>query len=809
MNSIEYFFYLPVMNYGYFDDARKEYVITRPDTPRTWSNYLGDRRYGGVITQNAGGYSFTRSPAEGRILRFRYNSVPSDQPGRYFYLRDRESGDYWSSSWQPVGKPLERYKTICRFGLGYVCIQSNYEEIESDTLYFVPRDQTFEYWRLRLTNRSDRLRRLSVFAFCEFTSEWNLKNDLLNLQYVAYIGRATYRDGLISASSCGNLPEDVDNFANRDQSRWWYMGLAGAEVVGFDLDREAFIGVYGGFHQPRAVVAGACQNSLGYSDNLCGALQTDLDLAPGETRELVVLLGIGQGETIGRQVLAEFSSLDRVEAEFDKLQRHWAAQVGALQIRSPDAAFDSMINVWNAYNALLTFEWSRSCSLVYTGDQRDGFGFRDTVQDFLGVTALIPDLVRKRLELMLTGQESTGGARPEVRHWLHRPGQMPPTPPEEYRSDDCLWFFNAVPTYVAETGDCAFYRQILPYADRGQDSVFGHLRKALEFNLARTGRNGLPCGLLADWNDCLKLGYHGESVFVTFQVRLGLTVYAEIAALLGEAAERDWALRERDILDEKIQRVCWDGEWFIWAIGEDGTVYGSKNYPEGQIYLNTQVWAVISGAATAEQREKCLTAVHSRLATPFGLRICHPPFVKTPVQVMRAVLMNPGTKENGGIFSHTQSWAVLAEVLRGNGDQAYAYYRAFMPSAYNDRAEVRQIEPFAHCQSTHAPESPKYGTSRISWLSGTASWSYYVATHWILGVRPEIDGLRIDPCLPKDWPGFTMDRFFRGRKIRIVVTRAVSRPPGLVCDGQEIDGNLVPLPLLHDGSVVELAIPVK
>jgi cellobiose phosphorylase len=427
------------------------------------------------------------------------------------------------------------------------------------------------------------------------------------------------------------------------------------------------------------------------------------------------------------------------------------------------------------------------------------------VQDFLGVTGMIPELVRERLILMLSGQDSSGGAQPEIRPWSHVPGKMKPTPAANYRSDDCQWFFNSVPAYVAETGDLDFYKLTIPYADKGKASVFGHLRRALEFNLERTGRNGLPCGLLADWNDCLKLGYKGESVFVTFQVRFGLKTYAEIAAQLGKPQEQRWALGELKKLDRKIARVCWDGKWFIWAIGEDGTVFGTHKRKEGQIYLNTQCWAVLSGAASPRQAETALASVKKRLASEYGVALSNPPFDKTSVKVMRAVLFNPGNKENGGIFSHTQSWAVLAEIAQGDGDQAYSYYRAFMPAAQNDQAEVREIEPYVHCQSTHAPASKKYGHSRVPWLSGTASWSHFTATQYILGIRPEVGGLRIDPCIPKNWPGFSVKRLFRGKRIEIEVTNPAGVSRGVVSltvDGRPVEGSLLDFKHLRDGSKV-------
>ncbi|MCX6971779.1 MAG: N,N'-diacetylchitobiose phosphorylase [Verrucomicrobia bacterium] len=788
------------MNYGHFDADAREYVITRPDTPRAWSNYLGSRKYGGIITTGAGGYSFAHSPAEGRILRHRYNSVPMDLPGRQFYLRDAATGDFWSAAWQATAKPLDRYKTETRFGPGYATIISEYSGIRSESLYFVPLDAEHEVWRLRVTNTDATPRVLDVFSFCEFTTEWNLKNDLLNLQYTQYIGEARWRDGFIAASSCARLPEDPGNFANRDQSRHWWMTQSGGEILGHDCDREAFLGPYGGFHNPDAVVRGTCTNTDGISDNTCGAIQSRITLAPGESTEILVLLGIGRAGTRGKSVAASYTDSTRIDAELATLKTHWHSLFNMLTVHTPDAAFDHMVNTWGAYNALMTFEWSRSCSLVYTGDQRDGFGFRDTVQDCLGVTAMLPDLVRERLVLMLSAQDSSGGAQPEVRPWSHKPGHMAPTHPAEYRSDDCLWFFNAIPTYVAESGDTAFYQTMVPYADQGQATVLDHLRRAMEFNLERTGANGLPCGLLADWNDCLKLGYKGESIFVTFQLRLALKTYAEICA--GQPDEKLWAESQLAALDKKIAAVCWDGEWFRWAIAEDGTVFGTKDYPEGQVYLNTQAWAILSGAASEVQSAKALQAVRDRLASDWGVALCAPPFEKTPVEVMRAVLFNPGNKENGGIFSHTQSWAVLAEVLAGDGDTAWKYYRSFLPSVQNDMADIREIEPYVHCQSTHSQFSEKAGRSRVPWLSGTASWAHFTATHHLLGIRPEPDGLRIDPCIPRDWPGFTATRQFRRMTLHIEVTNPDGKNRGiakLTADGQSLEGNFIPASVLRDG----------
>jgi N,N'-diacetylchitobiose phosphorylase len=797
------------MNYGYFDADAREYVITRPDTPRVWSNYLGSRKYGGVITAGAGGYSFTRSPAEGRIIRHRYNSVPADLPGRQFYIRDAESKDFWSAAWQATAKPLDLYRTETRFGTGYAQISSTYSNIRAESLYLVPLEAEHEIWRLRLTNLGGKTRLLDIFSFCEFTTEWNLINDLLNLQYTQYIGEARWQDGFIAASSCGRLPEDAENFSNRDQSRHWWMTQSGGKVCGHDCDRESFLGAYGGFHQPAAVVRGSCFGSNGQSDNTCGAIQSCIMLAPGASADVLVLLGIGRAETVGRSIASRYLDQTRIDDELAAVKTHWHDLLETISVTTPEPAFDHTVNTWGAYNALMTFEWSRSCSLVYTGDQRDGYGFRDTVQDCLGVTSMLPQAVRERLILMLSAQDSTGGAQPEVRPWSHEPGKMPPTPASHYRSDDCLWFFNAIPAYVAETGDTDFYHHRIPFADKGDATVLGHLRRAMEFNLERTGAHGLPCGLLADWNDCLKLGYKGESVFVAFQLRLALKTYAEISAALKVGGEQSWALGELAHLDKKISTVCWDGDWFIWAISEDGTVFGTKNRPEGQVYLNTQAWAILSGAATSEQASLALSTVKQRLATEWGVAICAPPFEKTSVKFMRAVLMNPGNKENGGIFSHTQSWAVLAEALAGDGDTAWQYYLSFLPAAQNDRAEIREVEPYVHCQSTHSKSSEKYGRSRVPWLSGTASWAHFTATNYLLGVRPEPAGIRVDPCIPRAWKGFSMKRKFRGRNLHFEINNPSGKNRGVTrmeVDGVGIEGSFLPAASLRDGSKITVTL---
>ena len=783
------------MRFGYFDDAGKEYVIERPDTPKSWSNYLGSTEYGAIITNNAGGYSFFHSAAQGRFMRLRFNTIPTDQPGRYFYLHDRDRKDYWSASWQPVGKPLDQFKSRCRHGTAYTIIESDYADIETETVYFVPLGRHFECWHLKIVNRDEVRRRLRVFTFVEYANNWYLQQDFFNLQYTQFILKMSVANSVIDHGINVMLPDDTGDIEHHDGNRHTFMGAVGAGITGFDTDRDLFLGPYRSYHNPAAVERGQCSNSLAAGDNGCGVLQMDVDLEPGGFRELAVLMGIGRAEVEGARVIDEFSSLDTVRREFKSVRSYWHARLEGMSADTPDPEFNSMTNMWNPFNCLMTHAWSRAASLVYSGE-RDGLGYRDTVQDLLGVFHTIPEEAGRRLELMITGQVSTGGAMPVVKPFSHNPGHETAPQEEEYRSDDSLWLFNAIPAYVKETGDTAFFDKPLPYADRGKDTVLGHMRRAIEFSLERSGAHGLPCGLFADWNDCLELGHRGESVFVAFQLRYALKTYAEICDMLSRPEETKWARVNLAALDANLQQHAWDGEWFIRAYRYDGSKFGSRENDEGSLWLNPQSWSVISGHASPEQAESVTRAVSERLATEYGLVIVDPPYEKTDHRVVKAPLFNKGMKENGSIFSHTQGWAVIAETALGRGDRAYRYYRAFMPAAYNNRAEIRQIEPYVNCQFTHSGFSPRRGASRLPWLTGAAAWSYYTATQYILGIQPDYTGLRIDPCIPSTWDKIGITRKFRNKNLSIEIDNRAAVCKGvkkITVNGETIEGNLIPM----------------
>jgi len=783
------------VKFGYFDDKNKEYVITRPDTPRPWSNYLGSTEYGAIITNHAGGYSFLLSAARGRFMRLYFNAVPLYQPGRLLYIRDNEKKDFWSASWMPAPKDPAKFTYECRHGTAYTVITSKYRGIATEATYFVPLDKWHEVWLFTVRNTTKRRRDLSVFTYAEFAGDWNVREDLIDLQFSQYTIKSDMVDGIINTGYLRNLPPDLPRVKTPDQGRNSFFTVVGAEVAGFDTRREVFVGNYRTYANPEVVEHGACTGSLAHGDNACAAMQVNLELAPGEQREFFVLCGVGSAERWGKPIREEFSSAEKVKDELAKVKAHWHGMLGGFSVKTPDAAFDSMVNVWGAYNCLITYAWSRAASLVYQGE-RDGLGYRDTVQDMLGVAGLIPETAQQRLELMITGQVSTGGAMPVVDPIAHKPGTN--APPRHYRDDDCMWLFNTIPEFVKETGELSWYDRVLPYADRGEATVLGHLRRAIEFNLEHTGAHGLPGANGTDWNDCIGLGKDGESFFVAFQLRYALTVYMDICTRLGRPEELAWAQAHRRQLDEILAREAWDGKWWRRGIRSDGTLIGSDSRDEGKIFLEPQPWAVIAEVGNQNQRVAAMDSVAELLATEYGVMLCAPPFRKD--HSCGAVLFNAGQKENAGIFQHPQGWVVIAEAMLGRGEKAYEYFRAYMPSAANESAEVREAEPYVYCQSTHGRYSRMFGKARLPWLSGTASWSYYAATHYLVGVRPEYDGVTIDPCVPKTWKEFSVTRRFRGKMLVISVTNAAGVEKGvksITVNGKAVNrGTFIPMDAL-------------
>ena len=794
------------MQFGFFDDKNKEYVIKRSDTPKSWSNYLGSTQYGAIITNNAGGYSFYQSAAQGRFTRLRFNTIPMDQPGRYLYIHDKDSKDFWSTSWQPVGKSLKEYKSECRHGTAYTKILSEYSAIKTETLYFVPLDKQYECWLVKVQNRGRKKRNLRFFTYVEYANNWNVYQDQINLQYSQYIMKMDVVDKMIDHGTNVLMPYGSEIIEGVERARHTFLAISGAPVKGYDTDRNTFLGTYRTYANPIVVEQGRCKNSIAVGDNACGVLQVDVILKPGESKEFVVLMGIGKASIEGKQALKELGNPENVLEEFEKLKTFWHGRLQGMTAVTPDKELNSMLNMWNPYNSLITYAWSRAASLIYTGE-RDGLGYRDTVQDMLGVLHTIPDEVKERLELMITGQVSNGGAMPVVKPFAHKPGSEKAPEEKDYRSDDCMWLFNTIPAYVKETGDVAFYNKVLPYADKGEDTVLGHMRKAIIFNLDHSGQHGLPCGLFADWNDCLELGHNGETTFVAFQLRYALKVYIEIAEMLSKHDEVKWAKEHLQTLDENIEKYAWDGEWYLRAYRADGLKFGSKENEEASMFMEPQPWAVYSGHTPRERAENLMKKMNEHLLTDYGLMINNPPVKKTDPRVIKSRLFNPGMKENASVFCHTQGWAVIAQAILGWGNAAYDLYRRFMPAAFNTKAEIRQIEPYVYNQFINSKYSPRYGAGRLPWLSGSASWAYYSVTQYILGVQPDYAGLRIDPCIPSKWKEITIARRFRNKILNIVIKNKNGVQKGvqkIIINGQEISGNLIPLTHMNDTNDVQV-----
>lgn len=801
------------MKYGYFDDEKREYVITRPDTPAPWANYLGSPEYGAVISNNAGGYSFAKSGANGRILRYIFNDF--DRPGRYLYIRDNDSKDYWSASWQPVGKDTESYKSECRHGTAYTRMLADYSGIHSEALYYVPLNQAYEVWNLKLTNQSKTERSLTVTGYAEFTNNSNYEQDQVNLQYSQFITRTVFCGDRIRQMIHGNLDgleegKKVDEKIVIDR----FFGLAGAKVSSYCGDRECFLGAYHGYQNPEGVMSGDLGGELNYNENGCGALSAVLTLAPGETKEIAFVLGM-KNDKEAQDILARYQKPgEACRLELDELISYWHGKLSHFKVKTPSPEFDTMINTWNAYNCFMTFIWSRAASFTYCG-LRNGYGYRDTVQDIQGVIHLAPEMAEEKIRFMLSAQVDNGGGLPLVK-FTHNPGhEDTPDDPSyvketghpAYRADDALWLFPTVYKYVSESGNLSFIDEVIPFANKGEGTVYEHLKRAIDFSMKHLGPHGMPAGLYADWNDCLRLGKDGESSFVAFQFYYAMTILRQFAEYKKDTEYLKYLEESQAALGSIIEELCWNEDRFIRGFTERGEVIGKRTDPEANMWLNPQSWAVISGFATEEQADTALNTVYERLNTQYGAILMDPPYHEHAFDGALAVIYNAGTKENAGIFSQSQGWIILAEALRGHGERAFTYFMENAPAAQNDRAEIRRLEPYCYGQFTEGKASPHFGRSHVHWLTGTASTVMVGCVEGILGMRPDFQGLRIAPSIPKKWESFEIQKDFRGKHLHIVVNNPGHAESGcvkLIVNGTEMAGNYVPEDVLKEQNEIEL-----
>ncbi len=758
------------MQYGYFDLEKKEYVITRPDTPSPWVNYLGDPEYGAIISNNAAGYSFVKSGAAGRITRFRFNSMMA-LPGRYIYLHDKNSHDYWSATWQPVSKSLEEYQAICRHGTAYSIMTSDYSGIHTETAYYVPRNQTHEVWRIKITNTGDQPRTLSVFGFTEFTNEPYYEQDQVNLQYTLFITKTERIGNKILQRMNENEKKRPDGSNGKER----FFAMIGSEVLDGCGSLEAFIGAYRTYSNPIMVESGKCDDSMNFNANSCGALRTEITLNPGETKELIYLLG-QKTDAESAEILKAYEQPGKVDAELSELKAYWHGKLENFQVETPSEAFNNMINVWNAYQCFITFIWSRAASLIYCG-LRNGYGYRDTVQDIQGIIHLDPELAADKIRFMLSAQVDNGGGLPLVKFNHNAGHENTPDDPEyvketghpSYRADDALWLFPTIVKYIGESGNAAFLDEVIVYANGGQDTVYDHLKKAIDFSMNHMGEHHMPAGLHADWNDCLRLGAKGESTFVAFQLYYAMNVIRDMAASKNDT---DY-IHYLDEIQKKLGDAlsdCWDEDRFIRGIRENGVIVGAKKDPEANMWLNPQSWSVISGFANPDQAEIAMNSVHDILNTPYGAKLLEPPYQDHFFDGALMHIFNLDTKENGGIFSQSQGWLILAEGLLGHGDRAFQYFEESSPASMNEKAEIRVMEPYVHGQFTEATRSPFAGRSHVHWLTGTASTVMVGCIEGICGIRPDADGILISPSIPHEWDQFKMKKKFRGKILDILVS---------------------------------------
>jgi cellobiose phosphorylase len=799
------------MKYGYFDDRNREYVITQPDTPLPWMNYLGCQAYFGIISNTAGGYSFYRDARLRRISRYRYNQVPFDVGGRYIYLRDDETNEFWSPSWQPTQSDILEY--TCRHGMGYTTIGSSYKGIEAHTRYFVPLDENLEIWQLTVTNHRSTRAALKGFASIEFCL-WDAQDDATNFQRNFNTGQVEVEDGVIYHKT--EYRERRNHFA--------YFGCSAPSR--FDTQREAFLGRYRGWDKPKAVEAGELTNSIAHGWSPIGAHQVSIDLEPNETAQFVFVLGYHENpvekkfdppgsQIINKRtvkpVIAKYLSPAGADAAFEKLRQYWETTLGILQVQTPDAHTNRMVNIWNAYQCMATFNMSRSASFYESGIGR-GLGFRDSNQDLLGFVHMVPSRARERILDLAATQLPTGGAYHQYQPLTKRGnndigGGF---------NDDPHWLIIGVSAYLKETGDWSILDEPVQYDNEpgSEKPLYEHLQRSFNYTLERLGPHGLPLIGRADWNDCLNLNCFSDTPGQSFQTTTNkdgkvaesvfiaaLFVHAgrELAAIAqhrGLEAEAKKYIGETEKQLAVINEHGWDGEWFLRAYDDFGAKIGSNECAEGKVFIESNGFCALAGIGLEDGKAlKAMNAMRDHLATPHGIVVQQPAYSKYYLQLGEISSYPPGYKENAGIFCHVNPWVMIGETRLGRGDAAHDYYTRINPSARENISELHRCEPYVYAQMIAGKDAPTFGEAKNSWLTGTAAWNYYAITQWILGIRTSLSGLEIAPVIPKNWPGFTAKRVFRGVTYSITIQR---KGPGnsisLTVDGAPVTGNVVPIP---------------
>ncbi|KAA3643527.1 MAG: glycosyl transferase [Chloroflexi bacterium] len=830
------------MRYGHFDDERREYLITRPDTPLPWINYLGTEDYFGLISNTAGGYSFYKDARLRRLTRYRYNHAPLDMGGRYIYLRDDAPSlsepQVWSPSWMPVQRKLDSYE--CRHGMGYTTIQTQLADIESQTRYFVPLDESLEIWELNLTNHRSEAADLSIFSAVEFCL-WDALDDATNFQRNYSIGEIEVWADLDSSpwplphQGGGASPGEViiHKSEYRERRNHFAYFTCSEKLAGYDTDREAFLGLSHGWDAPVGVEAGQLSNSIGLGWQPIGAQHIKVHLEAGEQKKIIFLLGYHENpkddkfdppdsQNVNRKtvlpIISKYLDPNEVQKAFEDLREYWDELLGKFTVNTPDVHTNRMVNVWNAYQNMITFNLSRSASYFESGIGR-GMGFRDSNQDLLGFVHLIPERARERILDLAATQLPTGGAYHQYQPLTKRGNNDIGS----NFNDDPLWLVLSVVAYVKETGDWNMLNEPVPYDNQpgSEAPLYDHVQRSIKYTMDRLGPNGLPLIGRADWNDCLNLNAFSDSPGQSFQtttnrdgkVAESVFIAGLFVLAVGELIEltKKWnadlstadfplSLQDmqnaKDSIESAVLGAGWDGDWFRRAYDNFGHVLGSKENDEGRIFIEPQGLCIMSGMGLEDGRaQKALDSVAEHLATPHGIVLHQPAFTKYYLHLGEISSYPPGYKENAGVFCHTNPWIMIAETKIGRGDNAFDYYQRINPSAREEISEVHRSEPYVYAQMIAGKDAPKHGEAKNSWLTGTAAWNYVAITQWVLGIRPTYDGLQIAPVVPADWDSFEAERSYRGVRYLIHVERT---GPGnevvLEFDGKPLEGNIVPIP---------------
>ncbi len=773
--------------YGYFDEDAREYVITRPDTPTPWINYIGEGRYGGIVSNTGGGFSFDRDPRNRRVTRYRYNAVPYDQPGRYIYVRDQDNGEFWSATWAPVRGAHDGYE--CRHGTAYTKIRGAHAGIETEVAYFVPlstpdEPAPCELWVLRVRNAGLTPRHLRTFSYAEFSFA-DAMNDQTNLDWSQHIVASRCENGTILVTTKFN--PSTYFFGSSDQP------------AGYTCDREDFVGGWRDLANPIVVETGEPANRPSPRGNSIGSLAHDWDLAPGEERTLVYVMGATARPAAIPAVVARYAEPRAVDEALADLRADWDAYLSRFTVETPDPEMNAMLNFWNQVQCRTTLYWSRFVSGYESGLGR-GMGTRDSGQDTLGTMHTVPDHARRMLTRIWEMQFNDG-------HTWHQffpltgeggpglAGEFPTWP--QWFSDDHLWLVISVCAYLRETGDFDYLRETVKFVDGGEATIWEHMRRAVDFTLEHRGPHGLPRSGFSDWDDTLNVD-HGsgkaESVWTAMQFCRAML---DVADVCDQLDHREDAARYRRLHDEMagaINGCAWDGDWYARSFDDDGQPIGVAGETRQAINMNTQTWCVIGEVAPRERAESAMRSMDDKLNTEFGVALIWPPYDGYDDRVRGTSTYPPGAKENGGIFCHANTWVVVAAAMLGWGDDAHRYYRQILPLARHDSDRFK-TEPYVYPQNICGPTHPSFGMARNAWLTGTASWTYVAATQWILGIRPTFAGLRVAPAIPASWSGFSARREFRGAAYEISVRRAgPGNAVSMVVDGTPVDGDVVPLP---------------